>query len=92
MKDTSAAGSKRGLRFFAAALVTWGVFAALTIVGGVGGLLSSGHAASAEYEYGKTVTICHRTGSDTNPTVTISVSENALNGHLAHGDTIGPCP
>lgn len=37
------------------------------------------------------VTICHRTGSESNPTVTIRVSVNALPAHLAHGDSIGPC-
>ena len=35
------------------------------------------------------VTICHRTGSGHN--VTITISRSALPAHLAHGDTIGPC-
>ena len=38
------------------------------------------------------VTICHHTGSQTNPTVTITVSENAWEAHQKHGDTRGPCP
>ena len=37
------------------------------------------------------ITICHHTGSATNPTVTISISRHALAAHEKHGDTIGPC-
>lgn len=41
-------------------------------------------------------TICHRTGSEKNPFVEITVSNNALPAHQAHGDIIpappGGCP
>jgi hypothetical protein len=46
-------------------------------------------AAQDQYKP-KKVTICHRTGSGKR--VTITISENALPAHLAHGDTVGPCP
>ena len=84
---------RRGLRALAATAVTVAAFAALTVFGGLGGLAAVGSSAAAEYEYGnENVTICHHTGSSKNPFVTITVSENALDAHLAHGDTIGPCP
>jgi hypothetical protein len=36
-------------------------------------------------------TICHRTKSEKNPWVEITVSVNALQTHLDHGDFIGKC-
>jgi hypothetical protein len=35
------------------------------------------------------VTICHKPG--TNAQQTLTVDDNALNGHLGHGDTVGEC-
>lgn len=67
------------------------VLVSLGLVAGVGFADDSASSESYEYGGGKKVTICHHTSSKTNPTVTITVSENALDAHLAHGDTIGPC-
>jgi hypothetical protein len=45
---------------------------------------------------GGKVTICHRTGSNHNPYVMITVAQPALQAHQAHGDVIpapaGGCP
>jgi hypothetical protein len=47
-------------------------------------------------QYGGKTTICHRTSSQKNPFVLITVSNNALPAHKAHGDTLpaadGSCP
>jgi ABC-type sugar transport system substrate-binding protein len=71
-----------------------GLVAAVAATGSVLAAVAWGgpNAASNEYQYDKKVTICHHTGSQTNPFVTITVSRNALPAHFAHGDTPGPCP
>jgi hypothetical protein len=48
--------------------------------------------SAAQDQYVGKVTICHHTHSAKNPFVTITISRAALPAHLAHGDTIGPCP
>jgi hypothetical protein len=52
---------------------------------------TSAQRPAAAGQYPDKVTICHRTGSQKNPFVTIRVSRNALAAHLRHGDTMGPC-
>ncbi len=37
------------------------------------------------------VTICHKAGNKNEPSVTIRVSENALQAHMNHGDVMGEC-
>ncbi len=46
---------------------------------------------AAELKEHKT-TICHKTGSDSNPWVQIEVSDNSVESHLSHGDIQGNCP
>lgn len=38
------------------------------------------------------ITVCHKTGSDDNPWAQIEVSEEALKGHIDHGDILNTCP
>jgi hypothetical protein len=75
-----------------------GVLAALSIGGSVAWAATTDPPRGEQpdgpgYGYpGGKVTICHQTGSGTNPGVTITVSQNALPAHMRHGDTLGPCP
>jgi len=64
-------------------------------VAGLAYASASGPAASAQqYQYppGQKLTICHHTGSESNPHRTITVSARAWQAHQRHGDTLGPCP
>jgi hypothetical protein len=52
---------------------------------------STARQSAASDQYVAKITICHHTHSQSNPLVTITISQSALNAHLGHGDTIGPC-
>ncbi len=49
-------------------------------------------SAQSELACHDKITICHHTGSDANPTLTISISPHAWPAHEKHGDTMGACP
>jgi hypothetical protein len=69
---------------------------ASAIVSNAGNPTGGSSPSAAEDQYGAKTTICHHTHSKTNPWVVITVSNNALPAHKAHGDTLlgagGTCP
>ncbi len=62
----------------AAVLAVFAISAPLALAGTIG--IDDGRPAE------EVVTICHMTGSEKNPVVSIAVSQNALSAHLRHGD------
>jgi putative hemolysin len=48
--------------------------------------------SAARNQYQEKVLICHIPPGEPDNAHTISVSPNAVPAHLAHGDTLGPCP
>jgi hypothetical protein len=47
--------------------------------------------SAAQYQYGKTVAICHKTKSKKHPWVNLRINIRSWPGHLQHGDTFGAC-
>lgn len=67
----------------------------VSVVVGVAGLVLLGASAPANADPEDKISICHATGSESNPYVEITISENGLNGHNAqgvHDDDIVPAP
>jgi hypothetical protein len=82
---------RRFRRTFRVALAGGTCALAFAALASVGAAVSPSGSAAASKQYDKKVTICHKTGSKTNPFRTIRVSQNAVKAHLRHGDAVGAC-
>ena len=75
-------------------LTLFAILTSVILVAGTVGFVISAPDAFAALEPEpdrKKVTICHIPPGNPNNPQTITVSVNALQAHLAHGDTLGPC-
>ena len=74
----------------AAFLVPLGVFGAPALARSASAASEYEYSGSSQYQY--KVTLCHKTHSKKHPFHQISVGAPAVQAHLRHGDTLGPCP
>jgi hypothetical protein len=72
-----------GLAFVALAMVAASALAGFGFAGT--------SPSAAQYQYGKTVAICHRTNSKKHPWVNQRINIRAWPAHIQHGDTFGAC-
>jgi hypothetical protein len=82
---------------YASSAVKGGTTALTDLVSGKGSkkpakAKSSQAKGSGKDQYEHKVLICHRPPGNPDKAHTISVDEHAVPAHLAHGDTLGPCP
>ena len=76
-----ASGGKGGFSLFGL-----GKLASITVLGAAGAVAVAGVVATRNEQ----IVICHR--ADGQPSRTITVDENAVDSHMAHGDSLGACP